>query len=143
MSGWTARLRVRVTKTISSDENALEFDFDGQKCTLRGQNESKPLKDQYWWILSCHNFDNQNAAEQFGQRLSRALRVFSLRKNEGIDVGFDRATLQLSSEIVEKFAQNGHRWLPNVHGLSVYERSGSEVFLLWKPAEWSGNSQKV
>ena len=129
MANWAFRLRVRVSRALSTEETEISFDFDQRKCRLTGGSRDEPLSEALWWTFLSDGFETKNAAESFGRKLARALRVAALDRHLGVDFGLDRATIGFSERIVKAVANEGGKLLPNVHGLFVYEKEGNETFI--------------
>jgi hypothetical protein len=125
---WTARYRFRVSKPLASDDVQLMLNIGGREAVISSSNNA-PLKESTWLILNVHDFEDENTAREFGQRVADALILAGVRCDLGVDGGKDEASTKFSNAMVSEMEKHGRKLMPNVHGLLVYERTGRESFL--------------
>lgn len=125
---WTARYHFKTSKPFTSEDKELTLNVGGRDVTISGTGDA-PLKECSFLTLNAHDLEDENAAWTFGRRIADALLLAGIRRDIGIDGGEDEATFRLSKAVVDKMEEHGGKFMPNVHGLSVYERTGNEFFL--------------
>ena len=124
---WTVRYRVRLSTPLNSDATELLL-FIANRQVLVSSDGKKPLRESNWLTINIHDLETEDYALEFGRRIALAVLLAGGAVDVGIDAGEDRATLGFSQLIAEKCAEQGRKLMPNVHGLSVYQREGNEVF---------------
>jgi hypothetical protein len=124
---WTARYRFRVSKPLTSEEKKLSLTIGGRAVTF-SSSSNVYLKESNWLTINAHEFESEDDARSFGQRIANALLLGGIRRDVGIDAGNNEASTRFSKEVTDKVEEHGKKLMPNVHGLQIYERTGSEVF---------------
>lgn len=124
----TVRFRFRVSTPLASDETRLRLELGGREALISADGD-RPLRESNWLILNIHGLENKELAEKFGRRVAHAVMLAGARLGVGIDAGDDKASSGFGQVIVDAMAGHGHKLMPNVHGLLVYEREGTERFV--------------
>jgi hypothetical protein len=116
---------------IHCDQDSLEIRIPSCDYELKLNTippEAK-IEDAEWLILIGGTFDSQSCAEKEGKRIENQLRIFSLRKRVGLDLGgrppesiITEAGLMYFSEVRKK------RVLNDVHGLMIFDSSEPTQF---------------
>ncbi len=77
-----------------------------------------------WVIFIVRGFETEEAAKVAGEKFGDALLVVGAVMRLGIDVGFNRATLQFSDAVHEAVQRvDGRKLLSEIHGLLTYEEN--------------------
>lgn len=124
---WTVRYRFITSKPLTSDAPELPLEIGGRKATISSDG-GVPLRTSNWMTLYIHDFADEESAREFGRSIALAVHLTGVRQGVGIDAGEDRPRGGFGKVVADKIAEQGGRLMPNVHGLSVYERQGNEVF---------------
>jgi hypothetical protein len=125
---WVLRLRFRIDKPLDVSDAEIVVTIDERQGTLSAR-EAGPLSDAEWIILKFCNFPNQDDAQSFGNRLSEAMLIGAVKGKRGLDLGKNRPSLQYSREVKDAVkAKTGVIVMDDVHGMLIYEKTGSESF---------------
>lgn len=124
---WTTRFRFRISTPLTSDLEAITATIGDRAVIITGE-PGKALRQSFWLTVNAHDLATKEQAEEYGRVLTLALIHAAAKRNIGIDRGEDRATSGFGKALIDMWEQQGHRALPNVHGLMVYKRQGNEFF---------------
>ena len=125
--GYRVRLKARIGKGLSTDDNTRTANFHGRPLTVRAADEDQPLNEAKWLVFSAGGFATADEAHDYGERLRRAVRLAGISTIVGVDArtaGDDRTTSHLSPAGENWMRSLGlprpeHRTASDVHGLSV------------------------
>lgn len=125
------RLRVLMGKSLTSDQTVLRVAVDGQNVEIKSQKVDEPLRHAKWVLFISGGFTSEPAARLFGERLKSIVSIAGVCTRNGIDVGEDRATSQMSQDWAREVGLIGQddRMHPNVHGLLIHPDDGLSRFL--------------
>ena len=138
-------LKLRVGKTLASDEAVLLASVGGREITINSDRQSQPLSDASWLLIGCRGFDTENAARSFGEKLRRAVHLAGLCARVGVDAGDpgeDRTVSWVSPEFLQ---QSGvldpkTRIGPDIHGILVLPDDEQTLFVRLGQASATGQS---
>jgi hypothetical protein len=129
-SGFTARLRFRVSKRLEIPEYEQDVEFGPYKATLLAQDKGQPIRESDWLILRVKALGTEEEARKVGEKLKVAVALSSARARLGVDIGNDKPTGSVANFVVEAIRDDFHvETRPNVHGLDVYS-DASPVLVL-------------
>ena len=124
------RLRFLTSKGLTGKEKELVFDRAGVKVTLKSAEE-KCLSESGWLVLRALGFETEKDAKDYGQKLSLALQIASMRRWWGVDIGQDKATSALFRGVTDSLEAEGHHVRSNIHGLDVFpDRANTSWFTI-------------
>ena len=125
---WTVRYNFRISHPLEISNSEFSTIICGQKCKI-STSDNSPIINSTWLIFKFDDFKSEIAATQFGKKFASALILTGVLKNIGIDGGEDKSTVNFSQKFIDAIAKTGGILRPNVHGLSVYENTGEDVYL--------------
>lgn len=80
------RIRIRIGKGLSTPDTERKVEFMKREVTVSSGMPDQPLSDANWLHLNARGFDDENAANEFGQRLLNALVIAGAATKLGVDV---------------------------------------------------------
>ncbi|MFW2445998.1 MAG: hypothetical protein ACN4E6_01610 [Qipengyuania pacifica] len=80
-----------------------------------------------WIVAKMRGFATEEDARRAGERLGERLLVYGVASRAGIDLGFDRSTLQFSERIHDIARREGKEFRSETHGLMVYEEGAVAI----------------
>lgn len=115
------RLRVRLAKSLTTDELSRTIEFEGRSVEVASQIRDQALSKTTWVVFSAGEFKSEAEAYEFGRRLRRALIAAGLASRLGVDAGFDKPTSYMNEDFARSLGWIAphERIAPNVHGLMV------------------------
>lgn len=130
--GHRVRLRVRITKALSTQDVSRTIDIAGREVTVVSQKPNQPLSEATWIIFQAAGFPIEDEARRFGEQLRTVTEIAGLCSRLGIDVGKDEPTSWVSEEFAQSIGliQPHERILPNIHGLMTFPDYGNTRFPL-------------
>jgi len=129
-TGFTARLRFRVSKRLEIPEYEQDVEFGPYKATLLAQDKGQPIRESDWLILRVKALGTEEEARKVGEKLKVAVALSSARARLGVDIGNDKPTGSVANFVVEAIRDEFHVEIrPNIHGLDVYS-DASPVLVL-------------
>lgn len=125
------RLRVLIRERFSSDEQKIEIDLAAPigRVTLQAFPGQISFRQAQEMMFSGRGYESFEEAERAGQALKNAIRLAAVEVGNAIDVGQDVVSGGPGQVLVEDAAQRGIQLLPDVHGLQVYEETGTPTVL--------------
>ena len=123
-------LKVRVGKSLGTEDRALTASVAGRTVTIEPENREEPLSKASWLVMSCGGFETEVQARAFGEELRRATHLAGLCNRLGADAGDpgeDRTVSWLKPEIVRNVSPDV-RLAPDVHGLVLLPDDGNNLF---------------
>ncbi len=128
-TGYRLWLKLRVGKTLGTEEAALTASVAGRKVVI--ESESQPLKEASWLLIGCRGFEAEDDARDFGEKLRRAAHMAGLCARVGVDAGEDRTVSWFNPEVLRESGalDPDTRLGPDIHGLLVLPDDGKTVFL--------------
>lgn len=121
-TAYRVRLRVFLGTPLATDDPLLTAEVAGREVTIRSHKRGGLLKETRWVVLGAGGFETEEEARRYGEQLRQIVEVAALCARLGVNVGQDRATLDMSYEWARAtriIQADDERLLPNVHGLMV------------------------
>ncbi len=128
--GYHLWLKVRLGKSVYSDETALTATIAGRVVTIEAEDSGQPLSQASWVIMGSRDFETEDLARQFGEELRRAAHLAGLCAGVGVDAGDpgeDRTMSWLNPEVIPQEFRRA-RVRPDVHGIVVLSDDENIVF---------------
>jgi hypothetical protein len=120
-SGFTARLRFRVSKRLEIPAYEKEVELGPYKAALAAQDKGQPIRESDWLILRVKALATEEEAWKVGEKLKGAVALSSARARLGVDIGNDKPTGSFGNFVVQTIRDEFHVEIrANVHGLDVY-----------------------
>jgi hypothetical protein len=120
-SGFTARLRFRVSKRLEIPASKQDVEFGPYKVILSAKNKDQPIRESEWLVLHVKALSTEEEARKVGEKLKIAVALSSARARLGVDVGNDKPTSIFGDFVVHTIRDEFNVELrANVHGLDVY-----------------------
>ena len=129
------RLKVRLGKSVYSDKTALTATIAGREVTIKAEDSGQPLSEASWVIMGSRDFETEDLARQFGEKLRRATHLAGLCARVGVDAGDpgeDQAMSWVNPEAISQDLRRAHpdiRFGPDVHGIVVLPDDENTVFM--------------
>ena len=144
-TGYRLWLKLRVGKTLGTEEAALTASVAGREVVIESDRGSKPLKEATWLLIGCRGFEAEDDARDFGEKLRRAAHMAGLCARVGVDAGDpgeDRTVSWFNPEVLRESGalDPDTRLGPDIHGLLVLPDDGNTVFLRTGPSTLSVRS---
>ena len=120
-TGFRILFRVRIGKTLDSQEPSLETHLDGRQITIKSDDENQPLSESEWVVLSARGFSAETEAQQFGDKLRTAMEIAALSARLGVDTGRDEELSYFNPAPLrsEGILEPDESLVPHRHGLAV------------------------
>lgn len=131
MIGYRIRLRVRLGKALSSDATLIVLNCDGRAIELKSQNPGEQLKHAKWIVVIAKDFETEERARFFGERLRALVEIAALTARVGADTGQDQPSSWMNEDWAKGkgLISKNQRILPDVHGLLVApDDENSKIF---------------
>ena len=117
-------LKVRVGKSLSSDNPHLELEFLGRPVIVANDDKGEPLSEARWLLFSARGFKDEEEANDFGERLRRAIHLAGLSAKLGVDgrlSGHDRKLGEVGENWPRQMGllKPHQRYAPDVHGILI------------------------
>ena len=144
-TGYRLWLKLRVGKTLGTEEAALTASVAGREVVIESDRESQPLKDASWLLIGCRGFEAKDGARDFGEKLRRAAHMAGLCARVGVDAGDPGEDCMLSWLNPDFLRESGAldsdtRLGPDIHGLLVLPDDGKTEFVRMGPSTLSVRS---
>lgn len=122
---YTARYRFKILSALKIDVGAQHTAQIAGLPPVLFEVDSEAFPMGHWITARMRDFASEIEAEEAGRRLGNALRIAGAIHKIGIDIGFDRSTLQFSRSFQAQVeAASGRSLLTDTHGLMTY-RTGT------------------
>jgi hypothetical protein len=120
-SGFRIRLRVRISKGLTTEATCLSVVVANKDVTITSENKEEPLSKAKWIVLNARGFAAEEAARHFGTRLSSILQLAALSSRLGVDAGENKSTTWVSEDFARSsgLIDDHERIAPNIHGLAI------------------------
>jgi hypothetical protein len=117
------RLRFRMANTLKSGRRkAVQLRIGGITHPIKLAAETGTLERAAWLVFKSCGYASAKEAREYGERLRKAFILAGAINYIGVDCGFDRSTLQYSTDITDAVRKVTGRELRNsIHGLDVFE----------------------
>ena len=144
-TGYRLWLKLRVGKTLRTEEAALTASVAGREVVIESEGGSQPLKEASWLLIGCRGFEAEDDAREFGEKLRRAAHMAGLCARVGVDAGDpgeDRTVSWFNTNFLRETGalDADTRLGPGIHGLLVLPDDGKTMFLRMGQAKLSVSS---
>jgi hypothetical protein len=78
------------------------------------------IADSEWIIMNARDFESEDEAQMFGNRLKTAVEISSVAARLGVDTGRNLATSGFGRIVQDAFAKEGLIVRDNIHGVDVF-----------------------
>ena len=121
ITGFRICFRVRLGKSLNTENTFLETIFDSRPITIKSDNDNQPLSEAEWVVLSARGLCTETEAQQFGTRLRTVMEIAALCSRLGIDTGQDEQLSYFKADILRSAGvlAPDESLVPHIHGLAV------------------------
>jgi hypothetical protein len=127
------RLTVVLThgERLKSDEREIHLDLAAPigRVTLRSSPPETPFSEAGQLVFIGGPYESRKVADHAGRALKNAVQLAAVDARTGLDVGKDVVRTSPGQVVIDQHAENGILLLPEVHGLLVYEETGTPMVL--------------
>ncbi|MYD16560.1 MAG: hypothetical protein F4W99_05385, partial [Chloroflexi bacterium] len=133
-------LKVRIGKSLATDEHALRVFLAGREVIMTSDNDSQPLSAAQWLLIQSHGFESDVEARDFGEELRGAAHMVGLCTRVGIDAGDygeDRAVSYVNDQALRSLVDLDPdvRIAADIHGITVLPDDGKALSVRLSQAE--------
>src|SRR5579863_2027515 len=116
---------------LGSDEQVQELELAPPigRATFRASPHGASFKDAERLVFTGAGYETFEAAERAGRALKNAIRLAAVDVGKAVDVGQDLVRGRPGQVVIDRAAQDGAQLLPDVHGLQVYEETGTPMVI--------------
>lgn len=140
---FACRLSFVASHPIAHDDEALELPYRASTVAFRSANGSA-LRETTDVAAISKGHRTADAAKAFGTQLKDDLQCVSVLAGIGIDIGKDRFRSGLTKAVADKVKEEtGITFLPDIHGLLIYEDDGCSVVGKASATAWTTTTPEL